>query len=101
MRHFLAAFLWLSLAMIHQVHRTESRSSLKIGDPQISRAPDLGSVDMKADDRSTVSDAAVKRKIYLEEDLVCNCNDYCLDSESSELDVSKPFCLLMIFVISM
>ena len=87
--------------MIHQIHRTESRSSLKIGGPQISRAPELGSVDIKVDDRSTVSDAAVKRKIYLEEDLVCDCNDYCLDSESSELDVSKRFCLLMIFVIYM
>ena len=88
MRHFLAAFLWLSLEMIHQVHRIESRSSLKIGDPQISRASELGNVDMKVDDKSTVSDPAVKRKIYLEEDLVCDCNHYCLDSESSELDVS-------------
>ena len=88
MRHFLAAFLWLSLAMIHQVYRIESRSSLKIGDTQISRAPELGNVDLKEDDKSTVSDAAVKRKLYLEEDLVCDCNHYCPDSESSEFDVS-------------
>ena len=82
MRHFLAAYMWLSFAMLHQVHRIESRSALKISDPQISIPHELESEDMKV----------AKRKIHLEEDLVCDCQDFCLDSGSSELEVSKRFC---------
>ena len=92
MRHLSAVQVFLSLAFLVQLKRVESRSSRKVILPEIARAEydenvEVENLTVKRKDSRAISDASVKPARHLQ-DFSCDCSNYCMDPNSSELEVS-------------
>lgn len=93
MRHLSAVQVFLSLVFLVQLKRVVSRSSRKVVLPEITRAEydeniEVEDLTVKRKDSRAISDASVKPARHLQEDFSCNCSNYCMDPNSSELEVS-------------
>ena len=82
-------YLWLVFLFLFQVTEYGSRTLGALGESQISGLRKIESVHaVKLQERQATLGTAVQRKLHLKEDQSCDCNDYCLAPNSSELEVS-------------
>ena len=94
MRHLLFAQMFLSLVFLIQQHRgVVSRSSRKLVLPENTRVEydeNIKTQNLKGKRKKIreILDASVKPSKRSQEDFSCDCSNYCLDPDSSELKVS-------------
>ena len=85
MRNLLAVQVFLLAVFIVQLQRVVSRSSRKLVLPEITKAwydENIKAKNLKLDRKES-------REISLQEDFSCDCSKFCLDPDSSELEVSR------------
>lgn len=90
----LAVQVFLSLVFLVQLQRVLSKSSRKLVFPEITRAgydENIKVENLKAKRKKSpeISDVSVKPTGRLQQGSTCDCNNFCLDPNSSELEVSR------------
>lgn len=94
MRHSLAVYVFLSLVFIVQLQRVLSRNSRKLVTPEITRAGydeniKVENLKIKRKESPEILDVSVKPTGRLQQGSTCDCSNFCLDPNSSELEVSR------------
>lgn len=94
MRNLLAVRVFSSLVFLVQLQRVVSRSSRKLVLPEITKAwydenINVENLKLERKESREISLESVKPKKRLQEDLTCDCSNFCLGPESSELEVSR------------
>lgn len=94
MRNLLAVKVFLLLVFLVHIHCVVSRSSRKLVLPEITKAwydknIKVENLKLERKDRREISDVSVKPTKRLQEDFSCDCSNFCLDPDSSELEVSR------------
>lgn len=70
------------------MNRVESKSSQGFSDLQLLRPYEVEGGKSNEDKRRAMLGVAVKRKMHLKEDHSCDCKNFCLDPQISDLEVS-------------
>ena len=91
MRKLLAVQVFLPVVFFVELQNVVGRSSRKLVLQEITKARFDENIKVETDlkiDRE-ISDVSVKPTKSLQGDLTCDCSNYCLDPDSSELEVSR------------
>lgn len=94
MRNLLAVQVFLLLVFLAQPQHKFSRSSRKLVLPEITKAwydenIKVENLKLERKESQEISDVSVKPTKRLQEDFSCDCSNFCLDPDSSELEVSR------------
>ena len=95
MRKLLAVQVLLPLVFFVELQHVVGRSSLKLVLQEITKARFDENIKVETDlkierkDSGEISDVSVKPTKSLQGDLTCDCSNYCLDPDSSELEVGR------------
>ena len=94
MRNLLAVQVFFLLVLLKQPQHVVSRSSRKLILPEITKAwydknIKVENLNQERKDSREISDVSVKPTKRLQEDFSCDCSNFCLDPDSSELEVSR------------
>ena len=94
MRHLLAVQVFLSVVFLVQLQRVRSRSSRKLVLPEITRAGydeniKVENLKAKRKEGPEISDVSVNPPGRLQQGSTCDCSNFCLDPNSTELEVSR------------
>jgi len=94
MRNLLAVQVFLPLVFFVELQHVVGRSSRKLLLREITKGrydENIKVENLKIDreGRREISDVSVKPTQRLQEELTCDCSNYCLDPDSSEFEVSR------------